>query len=237
MATQYPGDRSAVQMPASIPNDGVTPIAVVPDDGDDLNVSSVLQSLKVAMDFIDYCTHRFETFPGVRDYEPTRTYTAGMMCLDTDGMTYRVKTGQSSINIHPAANGTKWERWGYSQTEVANGSGDASGLVTTTNGTATISNARMMCFPGSTEKLVACRATITFTQSYEYGVTLILGGAAQFANQIDGCTVQLASTGSNSFDYITTAGDYSSTTRVGVYALGFTTHVNPIVLDVWIRGH
>lgn len=237
MATQYSGDRTAVQMPASIPNDGVTPIAVVPDDGDDLNASSILQAFKVAMDFLDYCTHRFETFPGVRDYEAGRTYTAGMMCLDTDGMTYRVKTGQSSVGIHPAANSTKWERWGYSQAEVANGSGDASGLITTTNGTATITNARMMCFPGSGEKIVACRAEITFTQSYEYGVTLILGGAAAFANQIDGCTVQMASTNSNGFDYISTIGDYTSTTRVGISVQGFTTHTNTISVDVWIRGH
>lgn len=119
MATQYTGDRTALEIPASIPDDGVSPIAVVPEDGDDLNASSVLQPFKVAMDFIDYCTHRFTTFPGVRDYEAARTYTAGMMCLSTDGMTYRVKTGQSSINILPQDNATKWERWGYSDTELA----------------------------------------------------------------------------------------------------------------------
>lgn len=237
MATQYTGDRTALQVPASIPDDGVSPIAVVPDDGDDLNVSSIMQSLKVAMDFIDYCTHRFETFPGVRGYENTRTYTEGMMCLSTDGMTYRVKTGQSSIGILPSDNIMKWERWGYSQTEVVNGSGDATGLVTVTNGTATITNARMMCFPGSDEKIVACRVEITFTQSYEYGATLILGGAAVFANQIDGCTVQMASTNSNAFDYISTVGDYTSTTRVGIAVHGFTSHTNTISVDVWIRGH
>lgn len=119
MATQYTGDRTAVEMPASKPNDGVSPIGVVPDDGDDLNASSVLQIAKVALDFLDYCTHRFEDFPGVRSYDAARTYTEGMMCLDIDGMTYRVKTGQSSIGIHPYDNGTKWERWGYSATELA----------------------------------------------------------------------------------------------------------------------
>lgn len=119
MATQYTGDRTAVELPSSMPDDGVSPIGVMPDDGDDLNVSSILQAHKVALDFIDYLTHRFEDFPGVRIYDASRTYTAGMMCLDDDGMTYRVKTGQSSVGIHPAANGTKWERWGYSDTELA----------------------------------------------------------------------------------------------------------------------
>lgn len=237
MATQYTGDRTTIEIPAAKPNDGVSPIGVMPDDGDDLNASSVLQPFKVCLDFIDYCTHRFETFPGVRDYDAVRTYTAGMMCLSTDGMTYRVKAGQTSTNVVPQTDTAKWERWGYSQTEIANGSGDATGLITTINGTATITNARMMCFPGSDEKIVACRAEITFTQTYGYGVTLILGGAAAFANQIDGCTVQMAATNGNTFDYISTIGDYTSTTRVEISVYGFTLHTDTISVDVWIRGH
>lgn len=119
MANQYTGDRTSAQLPGSVPNDGVSPIGVLPTDGDDLNASSVLQVLKEALDFIDYCTHRFQDFMGVRAYDASRTYTAGMMCLDEDGMTYRVKAGQSSTNIRPANDGTKWERWGYSATELA----------------------------------------------------------------------------------------------------------------------
>lgn len=134
MATQYTGDRTTFQTPSSKPDDGVSPIGVLPADGDDLNASSVIQALKTALDFADYCTHRFETFPGVRAYEAARTYTEGMMCLDTDGMTYRVKAGQSSVGIHPAGNGTKWERWGHSTTELNASfilSGDSSrGIVT-----------------------------------------------------------------------------------------------------------
>jgi hypothetical protein len=118
MATQYTGDRTTIEIPAAKPNDGVSPIGVMPDDGDDLNASSVLQPFKVCLDFIDYCTHRFETFPGVRDYEAARTYTAGMMCLSTDGMTYRVKAGQTSTNVVPQTDTAKWERWGYTKTEL-----------------------------------------------------------------------------------------------------------------------
>jgi hypothetical protein len=61
MATQYTGDRTAVEIPSALPADGVSPIGVIPDDGDDLNVSSILQLAKVCLDFIDYLTHRFTT--------------------------------------------------------------------------------------------------------------------------------------------------------------------------------
>lgn len=119
MADQYTGDRTTAQLPGSVPNEGVSPIGVLPTDGDDLNASSVLQAFKELLDFVDYCTHRFQMFPGVREYEASRTYAAGMMCLSTDGMTYRVKTGQTSTGVLPQSDTAKWERWGYSSTELA----------------------------------------------------------------------------------------------------------------------
>ena len=120
MATPYTGNPAATQAPASAPADGTYPIVNVPDDGDNLNVSSVLQSFKVLADYSAFAQQRFANLPGLRTYDAAATYTAGMAVVDpSDHHSYRVIHGQTSTGIEPHVNLTKWERWGFSSAELA----------------------------------------------------------------------------------------------------------------------
>lgn len=57
MASNYTGNRTATQAPGPTPAFDVSPVHVLPADGDALNAASVAQMVKEAADFIDLLTH------------------------------------------------------------------------------------------------------------------------------------------------------------------------------------
>jgi hypothetical protein len=140
MATEYEGDPTATEAPSDPPGDGVVPTLNLPEDGDDLNVSSVYQPFKVLADFAAFCTTRFGRLPGVRTWNASETYTAGMMVYYSGGgsnLTFRVKAGQTAtVGTPPSSDlgqGGKWEIWGFSGAELAAYIGALYAIVAGTN--------------------------------------------------------------------------------------------------------
>lgn len=60
---------------------------------------------------------RYLTRRGLSDWSALEDYKVGDRCLAANGMTYRCLADH--INIVPGTDVTKWERWGYAQSELA----------------------------------------------------------------------------------------------------------------------
>lgn len=54
---------------------------------------------------------------GLSDWSDEEAYLIGDRCLAANGMTYRCILGNT--NVVPGTDATRWERWGYSQSELA----------------------------------------------------------------------------------------------------------------------
>lgn len=60
---------------------------------------------------------RYLTRRGLADWSADEDYKVGDRCLAANGMTYRCLADHT--NIVPGTDATKWERWGYAQSELA----------------------------------------------------------------------------------------------------------------------
>ena len=60
---------------------------------------------------------RYLTRRGLADWSADEDYKVGDRCLAANGMTYRCLADHT--NILPGTDATKWERWGYAQSELA----------------------------------------------------------------------------------------------------------------------
>jgi hypothetical protein len=118
MPSNYTGNPIATQAPSAAPDLTNAPVGRLPTDGDTFNVSSILQGFKVSLDFIAFLQSRVKPFQGVRTWVNTTTYVAGDAVIYSDGHTYRVIAGQSPVAETLPTDASKWERWGYSDSEL-----------------------------------------------------------------------------------------------------------------------
>jgi len=123
MATPYTGNPAGVQAPDVAPAWGVMPVFNLPQDGvDQIDASTWLQALKDGADHLAFIYKNLAGFLGVTTWQSTITYTQGMLTTDvTDSYnTYRVKVGHTStVGTKPSSDGSNWEKWGHSYTDIA----------------------------------------------------------------------------------------------------------------------
>ena len=121
MPSAYTGNPVAAQSPSPAPSLSDDPVGNMPNDGDASNVSSILQALKVPLDWIAFL-RRQVLASGVTLWNSANTYSALTMVLSPgDGNTYRVKAGHiSSVGVDPASPGgaTDWEQWALTSEQV-----------------------------------------------------------------------------------------------------------------------
>ena len=63
MPTNYTGNATATQPPSPAPGLIIDPVAAMPNDGEVRNVSSILQPLKVALDWISWIRQQLAAIP------------------------------------------------------------------------------------------------------------------------------------------------------------------------------
>lgn len=164
MPSQYIGNPAASQSPSPAPSLGSDqagdPIGSLPTDGDALNASSVLQALKVPLDWLAFLRRLLGAIVGVRFWEPGRTYDIDALVIGSNHKTYRA-TGNST-NMDPTVSLAAWELWALDEAGVSNwvtrGTGALSDPLTAgilqSGHAATVSNGYAYRFPASPAKIV-----------------------------------------------------------------------------------
>ena len=120
MPSTYTGNPTAAQSPSPAPNPTNPIILNLPTDGDDLNVSSILQALKAVGDWIMWLVGLIIPIQGVRTWSATTTYALNDMVVGPDHLTYKSSVG-ANLNNTPASSSGAWDRWGHTPLEVQQG--------------------------------------------------------------------------------------------------------------------
>jgi hypothetical protein len=137
MASNYTGNSTAAQAPSPAPtlgsDGGGDPVGSMPADGDTLNVSSVLQALKVPLDWIAFFRRIIARFKGIATWDSSLTYAIGDIVLVTGGRTYISKT--VNTNKAPGSNPSDWDAWAHTNANLVADLSALYGITTGAGGT------------------------------------------------------------------------------------------------------
>ena len=141
--------------PAPSLNDAIDMVLALPDDGDNMNVSSILQAFKVLGGWTTFLKKALSPYRGTRLWNSVTTYTEGMTVLNPgDSRIYRALS--ESTDFVPTSNPGVWQRCDYANDEIqtiaAKVTQSTSGI-TCSNG-ATVSAATMIAFAQGAVKVI-----------------------------------------------------------------------------------
>jgi hypothetical protein len=238
MPSNYSGNPSAAQPPSPVPNSDDVPILALPNDGEDLNVSSVIQAFKTLADWIAWIITLVIHVKGVRRYSNTWTYTTGDLVEDPfDYLTYKSLNVQTGVTPH--GNPSSWKLWGHDEDAVRATTvlvTETSGFgVTATNGAsvgevilASYNNGAIKRIdlvvdnvPGGATVVDLNGSAIKFANSVRGGTASMLSGGGSYGGQVG---LNLAYSGDKNkvlVWYKIAPGDPSISAKVGVSLVGY----------------
>jgi hypothetical protein len=196
MPTQYRGNASGYQPPSPQPNLSELPIFNLPNDGEDLNASSILQSLKSSADWIAFLIDNYSGTVGIKEHDTNRTYQVGAFVVDIeDGLTYQCLNSASS-QLAPHANPSVWKRWGHDRDDLR---AESVALTDQFSG-ASCSNGASVSYAAMRSYNLAAIKQIDFQviniPANGYTVIDLDGGSVKFATVVRSGTVSMNSGGS-----------------------------------------
>jgi hypothetical protein len=103
--------------PAPSLDDAIDMVLALPDDGDNMNVSSILQAFKVLGGWTTFLKKALSPYRGTRLWNSVTTYTEGMSVLNpSDSRIYRALS--ESTDFVPTSNPGVWQRCDYANDEI-----------------------------------------------------------------------------------------------------------------------